>query len=42
MFGPFLELNQRWEAVTTLLILSKVSAQTSATGAFWGIKKVGQ
>jgi hypothetical protein len=42
VFRPFLELDQRWKGVITLLRLSRVSAQTSATGAFWGIKKVEQ
>ena len=42
MFGPFLELDQRWKGIMTLLRLSRVSIKTSTTGAFWGVKKVEQ
>jgi hypothetical protein len=42
VFGPFVELSQRWKDVITLLRLSRISAQTSATGAFWEMKKVEQ
>ena len=42
MFRPFVELGQGWKGVMTLVGLSRISAQTSATGAFWGIKKVEQ
>jgi hypothetical protein len=38
----FVELGQGLEGIMTLLRLSKISAQTSATGAFWGIKKIEQ
>jgi hypothetical protein len=40
VFGPFVELSQRWKGVMTLLRLSRISAQTSATGVFWGIRGV--
>ena len=40
MFGPFLELDQRWKGAMALLELSRISAQTSSARAFWGIGKV--
>jgi hypothetical protein len=42
VFRPFVELGHGLKGVMTLLRLSKISAQTSATGAFWGMKKVEQ
>jgi hypothetical protein len=42
VFRPFVELGQGLRGIMTLLRLSKVLAQTSATGAFWGVKEVEQ
>jgi hypothetical protein len=42
VFRPFVELGHGLKVVMTLLRLSKISAQTSATRAFWGMKKVEQ
>jgi hypothetical protein len=42
VFRPFVELGQGLRGIMTLLRLSKILAQTSATGAFWRVKVVEQ